>query len=64
MNSILATLVSTLITQLAPDVARIVAKAVLDIAERVIIESPNKIDDKLLPLIDAIRETYALEQGG
>lgn len=64
MNSILATLVSTLITQLAPDVARIVAKAVLDIAERVIIESPNKIDDRLLPLIGAIRETYALEQGG
>ena len=63
MNSILATLVSTLITQLAPDVARIVAKAVLDIAERVIIESPNKIDDRLLPLIGAIRETYALEQG-
>lgn len=60
MNSLLAHLVSTLITQLAPDVARIVAKAVLDIAERLIVESPNKIDDALLPLIRAIRETYDL----
>ncbi|MCK7581110.1 MAG: hypothetical protein MZV65_39440 [Chromatiales bacterium] len=63
MNSILAHLVSTLITQLAPDVARIVTKAVLDVVEKVIVESPNKVDDKLLPLVRAIRETYDLEHG-
>ncbi|NVZ08024.1 hypothetical protein HW932_01960 [Allochromatium humboldtianum] len=63
MNVLLSQLVGTLITQLAPNVARAAVKAILDVVEQAILDSQTKTDDAiLLPIIRAIRETYELER--
>ena len=64
MNTLLSHLVATLITQLAPNVAKLAVAAILDVVERAISDTKTKTDDAiLLPLIRAIRETYELERG-
>ena len=64
MNTVLSSLVSVLITQLAPNVAKLVVAAILDVVERAVEDTNTKTDDAIiLPLIRAIRETYELERG-
>lgn len=64
MNTVLSSLVSALITQLAPNVAKLVVAAILDVVERAVEDTNTKTDDAIiLPLIRAIRETYELERG-
>ena len=63
MNLVLSQLVSVLITQLAPNVAKLVVAAILDVVEQAIKDTNTKTDDAiLLPLLRAIRETYELER--
>ena len=63
MKLLIAQLVSTLISQLAPNVARLAVEAILDVVEKAIKDSKTKTDDAiLLPLIRTIRETYELER--
>lgn len=63
MNLVLSQLVSVLITQLAPSVAKLVVAAILDVVEQAIKDTNTKTDDAiLLPLLRAIRETYELER--
>lgn len=63
MNLVLSQLVSVLITQLAPNIAKLVVSAILDVVEQAIKDTNTKTDDAiLLPLVRAIRETYDLER--
>ena len=63
MNVLISQLISVLITQLAPNVAKLAVAAILDVVEQAIKDTNTKTDDAiLLPLIRAIRETYELER--
>lgn len=63
MNTLIAHLITALITQLAPDLARIAVKAIIDIVESAIEDSETKTDDAILiPVIRAIRATYELDR--
>jgi hypothetical protein len=63
MNLILSNLVTSLILSLAPNIAKLAIEAILDVVEQAIADSDTKTDDAILiPVIRAIRETYALDQ--
>ncbi|AHF05505.1 hypothetical protein MARPU_09515 [Marichromatium purpuratum 984] len=62
MNLLISQLITALMTHLAPNVAKLAVRAVLDVVEQAIKDSNTKTDDAiLLPIVRAIRETYELE---
>ncbi len=51
-----------LILSLAPNIARLAIEAIIDVVETAIADSETKTDDAiLLPVIQAIRETYRID---
>lgn len=63
MNTMISSLVSLLLSQLAPNVARAAVKAILDVVEQAVLDTETKLDDAIvLPIIRTIRETYELER--
>ena len=63
MNLIISNLITSLILSLAPNIAKLAVEAILDVVEKAIADSDTKTDDAiLLPVIQAIRETYQLER--
>lgn len=63
MNLLISQLVAVLLTHVAPNVARLVVEAILDVVERAIKDSATPTDDAiLLPVIRTIRDTYHLKR--
>ena len=61
MNFLLANLITQLLAYITPNLARLVAEAVLSVIERAIKDSETQTDDeKLLPILRAIREAIDL----
>ena len=61
MNFLLANLITQLLAYITPNLARLVAEAVLSVIERAIKDSETQTDDeKLLPILHAIREAIDL----
>ena len=62
MNFLLANLITQLLAYITPNLARLVAEAVLSVIERAIKDSGTQTDDeKLLPILRAIREAIDLD---
>lgn len=63
MNLLLSQLITALITHVTPNIARLAVEALLDVVENAILDSNTKTDDAILiPVINAIRDTYQLER--
>lgn len=63
MNLLISQLITALITHVAPNIARLAVEALLDVVENAILDSSTKTDDAILiPVINAIRDTYQLER--
>ena len=61
MNFLLANLITQLLAYITPNLARLVAEGVISVIERAIKDSETQTDDeKLLPIIHAIREAIDL----
>ena len=62
MNFLLANLITQLLAYITPNLARLVAEAVLSVIERAIKDSETQTDDeKLLPILRGIREAIDLD---